>query len=122
MPTLSNLYKNPLRKNKMHLMKKLFNLKMAKGTFIAQHLNDFNTNTNQLSSAEIEFANEIQVLILLTSLLNNLEVVRMTLVEKVCRKDSGEFLSFDLALNVDDRGRGHDKLSFKNRSRAICEL
>lgn len=121
MSTLSNLYKNPSRKNKMHLMKKLFNLKMAKGTFIAQHLNDFNTNTNQLSLAEIEFANEIQVLILLTSLLNNV-VVRMTLVEKVCRKDSGEFLSLDLALNVDDRGRGHDKLSFKNRSRAICEL
>ena len=36
-------------------MKKLFNLKMAENALVAQHLNEFNTITNQLSSVEIDF-------------------------------------------------------------------
>ena len=36
-------------------MKKLFNLKMAENELVAQHLNEFNTITNQLSFVEIDF-------------------------------------------------------------------
>ena len=46
MKTLSGMYKKPLANNKVHLMKKLFNLKKAKGTLVAQHLNELNTITN----------------------------------------------------------------------------
>ena len=52
-------------------MKKLFNLTMAKNALVAQHLNEFNTITNQLSSVEIDFDDEISALIILASLPNS---------------------------------------------------
>ena len=77
MKALSSMYKKPLANNKVHLMKKLFNLKMAKNTSVAQHLNKFNTITNQLSSIEIDFNDEICALIILASLSNSWEAMRM---------------------------------------------
>ena len=46
MKALSGMYEKPSTNNKVHLIKKLFNLKMAENTSIAQHVNDFNTFTN----------------------------------------------------------------------------
>ena len=46
MKALSGMYEKPSTNNKVHLMKKLFNLKMTENTSIAQHLNEFNTITN----------------------------------------------------------------------------
>ena len=43
---LYNMYEKPSTNNKVHLMKKLFNLKMVEGTPMAQYLNEFNTITN----------------------------------------------------------------------------
>ena len=77
MKALSDMYEKPLANNKVHLMKKLFNLKKAKGTLVAQHLNEFNTITNQLSSVETEFDDEVRTLILLASLPNSWEAMRM---------------------------------------------
>ena len=71
MKALSGMYEKPSVNNKVHLMKKLFNLKMAENTSIAQHLNEFNTITNQLSSVEINFDDEIRALIILTFLPNS---------------------------------------------------
>jgi hypothetical protein len=56
--------------NNVHLMKKLFNLKMAEGTLVARDLNECNTITNQLSTVEIDFDDEIRALIILASLPN----------------------------------------------------
>ena len=36
-------YEKPSANNKVHLRKKLFNLKMAENASVAQHLNEFNT-------------------------------------------------------------------------------
>ena len=47
MKTLSSIYEKLSANNKVHLMKKLFNLKKAEGTPVAQHLNEINTITNQ---------------------------------------------------------------------------
>ena len=58
MATLSGMYEKLLANN-MHLMKKLFNLKMVKGMLVTQHLNEFNNIINQLSSVEIDFDSEI---------------------------------------------------------------
>uniref|UniRef100_A0A2N9IT47 Integrase catalytic domain-containing protein n=1 Tax=Fagus sylvatica TaxID=28930 RepID=A0A2N9IT47_FAGSY len=77
MTALCGMYEKPSANNKVHLMKKLFNLKMAEGTAVAQHLNEFNTITNQLSSVEIEFDDEIRALIVLASLPNSWEAMRM---------------------------------------------
>jgi hypothetical protein len=59
MVALSSMYENPPPNNKVHLMKKLFNLKMAEGVLVVQHLNESNTITNQLFSVEIDFDDEI---------------------------------------------------------------
>jgi hypothetical protein len=50
---------------------------MAEDTSKAQHLNKFNTITNQLSFVEIDFDDEIHTLIVLASLPNSWEAMRM---------------------------------------------
>ena len=59
MKVLSSMYEKLSANNKVHLMKKLFNLKMVEGIPVAQHLSEFNTITNQFSSVEINFDDEI---------------------------------------------------------------
>ena len=71
MKALSGMYEKPSANNKVYLMKKLFNLKMVENASVAQHLNKFNTITNQLSSVEIDFDDEIRALIVLASLPNS---------------------------------------------------
>ena len=55
MKALSGMYEKLVANNKVHLIKKLFNLKMEENASVAQHPNEFNTITNQLSSVEIDF-------------------------------------------------------------------
>jgi hypothetical protein len=74
---LSSIYEKPLANNKMHLMKKLFDLKMAEGASVANHLNEFNTIINQLSLVNIDFDDEIRALIVLALLPNCWEAVHM---------------------------------------------
>ena len=71
MKALSSMYEKPSVNKKVHLMKKLFNLKMVEGIPVAQHLSEFNTITNQFSSVEINFDDEIHALIVLASLPNS---------------------------------------------------
>ena len=75
MKALSGMYEKSSANNKMHLMKKLFNLKMVENASVAQHLNEFNTITNQLSFVEIDFDDEIRALIVLASLPNSWEAI-----------------------------------------------
>jgi hypothetical protein len=46
MDTLTKMYEKPSASNKVFIMKRLFNMKMSEGGFIADHLNHFNTVTN----------------------------------------------------------------------------
>ena len=63
MKALSSMYEKSLANNKVLLMKKLFNLKKVESTPVAQHLNEFNTITNQLSSVEIQFDDEVRAIV-----------------------------------------------------------
>ena len=49
-------------------MKHLFNMKMSKGGSVADHLNEFNTVTSQLSSIGLTFNDEVRALLFLCSL------------------------------------------------------
>ncbi|KAL9684363.1 hypothetical protein QQ045_021799 [Rhodiola kirilowii] len=40
--TLSTLYEKPSAANKVHLMRRLFNLRMVEGAGVAKHLSEFN--------------------------------------------------------------------------------
>ena len=65
------MYEKPSANNKVYLMKKLFDLKKEESNPVVQHLNEFNTITNQLSTVGIEFDDEVHALILLASLPNS---------------------------------------------------
>ena len=103
-------------------MKILFNMKMSKGGSVADHLNDFNTVTNQLSSVKVDFDDEVRDLLILCSLpesWNGLvmavsnsvsssntsnfgDVVGVILSEYMRRKSTGE--TSGNVLNMENRG------------------
>ena len=137
MKTLSGMYEKPSANNKVHLMKKLFNLEMAKNASVEQHLNEFNTIINQLSSIEIDFDDEIYALIVLASLPNRWEAMRMVvsnstgkeklkynniqdlvLAKEIRTRDAGETSRSSSPLNLETRGRGNDRNSNQGRSKS----
>ena len=141
MKALSGIYEKLSANNKVHLMKKLFNLKKAKGTPVAQHLNEFNTITNQLSSMKFEFDDEVRALILLASLPNSWEAMRMKvnnfagksklkyndiqdliLSEEVHRRDANIDNAQDQAFVTKNKSRGRSRgpndQKFKGRSQS----
>ena len=92
---LSSMYEKLSVNNKVYLIKKLFNLKKAKGTPVAQHLNKFNTITNHLPMVEIEFDDEVHALILLASLPNSWEAMRMVMSISA-RKVNSNMMIFEI--------------------------
>ena len=120
---LAKLYEKPSSSNKVFLMKCLFNMKMLEGGSVADHLNDFNTVTSQLSSVGVNFDDEVWALLFLCSLLesynglvmaisnsisgsSNLnfdDVVGAILSKEMQRKSSGE--TSGNALSAESRGR-----------------
>jgi hypothetical protein len=68
MDALSKFYEKPSTSNKVFIMKRLFNMKMLEGGSVADHLNEFNTVTNQLSSVKVDFDDEVRALLILCSL------------------------------------------------------
>jgi len=127
MDALAKLYEKPSASNKVFLMKRLFNMKMSEGGSVADHLNEFNTVTNQLSSVKVDFDDEVRALLILCSLpeswnglvmavsnsvsgSNTLkfdDVVGVILSEEMRRKSTGETLGN--ALNMENRGRQKDR-------------
>ena len=93
------MYEKLITPNKVHLMRRLFNLQMTKGMLAAQHLNELNIVTTQLSSVGFEFDEEVRTLILLSSLL---EIWNAT-ITSVSRLSGSNKLKFndvhDLVLN-----------------------
>jgi hypothetical protein len=65
MDALAKLYEKPSVSNKVFLMKQLFNMKMSEGGSVADHLNVFNTVTNQLSSIKVDFDDEVNALLIM---------------------------------------------------------
>ncbi|KAL5771289.1 hypothetical protein ACOSP7_015443 [Xanthoceras sorbifolium] len=133
---LSNMYEKPSASNKVHLMRRLFNLRMAEGASVAQHLNEHNTITTQLSSVEIEFDEEVRALILLSSLPDSWnatvtavssssgnnklkfdDVRDLVLSEEIRRRESGE-ASSSSALHTESRGRTSERSSCRSRSKS----
>jgi hypothetical protein len=68
MDALAKLYEKPSVSNKVFLMKLLFNMKMSEGGSVADHLNEFNMVTNQLSYVKVDFDDEVRALLILCSL------------------------------------------------------
>ena len=137
MKALSGMYEKLSTNNKVHMMKKVFNMKMVENVSVAQHLNEFNTITNQLSSVEIDFDDEIHALIVLASLPNSWEAMRMAvsnstrkeklkyndmrdlvLAEEIYKRDASETLRSGSSLNLETKGRGNDRNSNWGKSKS----
>ena len=116
-------------------MKKLFNMKMNEGSSVQDHVNEFNTITNQLTSVSLEFEDEVRALLILCSISdswNNFvmavsnsssnaklvfdEVVGTILSEDMRRKSTGE--CSNAALTVETRGRSKERRRSKSRSKS----
>ncbi|KAL6541995.1 hypothetical protein OROGR_011481 [Orobanche gracilis] len=134
MKALESMYEKPSATNKVHLMRRLFNLRMAEGASTAQHLNELNTVTTQLSSVGIDFDDEVRALILLSSLpeswnatvtavssssgSNRLkfdDVRDLVLSEEIQRRESGE--SSSSVLHTESRGRNSMRGSGRSKSK-----
>jgi len=138
MSTLAKLYEKPSTSNKVFLMNHLFNMNISKGGSVADHLNEFNTVTSQLSSVGVTFDDEVRDLLFLCSLpesWNGLvmaisnsvfgsstlkfdDVVGAILSEEMRRKSSGE--TSGNALTAETRGRKMERgkiLEYRSRSR-----
>jgi hypothetical protein len=127
MDVLAKLYEKPLMSNKVFLMKILFNMKMSEGGSITDHLNEFNTVTNQVSSLKVDFDDEVGALIILCSLpkiwnelvmavsnsvsgsntLKYDDVVGVILSEEMRWKNTGE--TSGSVLNMENIGRQKDR-------------
>ena len=84
MKALDKLYEKTLASNKVFLMNHLFNMKMSKGGAIFDHLNEFNTVNNPLSSVGVNFDDEVRALLIVCSLpkrWNGLLQVTLSLVQ-----------------------------------------
>jgi hypothetical protein len=91
MDALDKLYENPSTSNMVFLMKRLFNMKMSEGGSIANHLNEFNTATNQISSVKVDFHDEVKALLILCSLLETWNGLVMVLINFVSGSNTLEF-------------------------------
>ena len=67
MAALCNMYEKPSASNNVYLMRRLFNLKIMESQVMDKHLNEFNIMT-QLQSVGIDFDDEINALLILSSL------------------------------------------------------
>jgi hypothetical protein len=126
-PPFNQLYEKPSTSNKVFLMKILFNMNISEGGSVADHLNDFNSVTNQLSFVKVDFDDEFRALLILCSLpesWNGLvmvvsnsvsssntfkfdDVFGVILSEEMQRKSTGE--TSGNALNMENRGRQKDR-------------
>ena len=135
MKALSNMYEKPSAMNKVYLMRSLFNLQMSEGGSVVDHINEFNMILSQLSSVEINFEDEIEELILMSSLPKSWDTVvaaissfrgsdklkfdeirDVVLSESTRKREIGN--SSGSALSVDQRGRSKPKSPNKGRSKS----
>jgi hypothetical protein len=126
MDVLAKLYEKPLTSNKVFLMKRLFNMKMSEGGSVADHLNEFNMITNQLSSVKVDFDDKVRDVLILCSLLESWNILVMVVTNSVSSSITlkfddvvGVILSEEMrwkitcetsgnALNMENRGRQND--------------
>ncbi|VFQ89298.1 unnamed protein product [Cuscuta campestris] len=68
MEALSNMYEKPSAANKVFLIRELVNTRMREGTLVTEHINKLNSILARLASVGIKFDDEVQALLLLSSL------------------------------------------------------
>ncbi|GJR84000.1 retrovirus-related pol polyprotein from transposon TNT 1-94 [Tanacetum coccineum] len=134
---LSNMYEKPSVSNKVFIIRKLVNTKMKEGASVADHVNEFNSILSRLMSVDIKFDDEVQALLLLSSLpeswsgtvtavsgstestkLKFDNIRHLILGEDIHRKTSGEYSNSLLIAEDKGKGRKQDRRQKQNRCRS----
>ncbi|KAK1430235.1 hypothetical protein QVD17_12833 [Tagetes erecta] len=68
MKALSNMYEKPSAANKVFLIRELVNTRMKESSSVTEHINKLNSILSRLESVDIKFEDEVQALLLLSSL------------------------------------------------------
>ncbi|VFQ99727.1 unnamed protein product [Cuscuta campestris] len=68
MEALFNTYEKPFVANRVFLIRELVNTRMKEGTSVTKHINIMNSILTRLASVKIKFDDEVQALLLLSSL------------------------------------------------------
>ncbi|KAF7149048.1 hypothetical protein RHSIM_Rhsim03G0193900 [Rhododendron simsii] len=76
---LESMYQSKTSRNKALLMRRLVNLKLRSGDSVAVHSSEFQNLVNQLDSVGLKFDDELQALLLLSSLPDNWETLVVSL-------------------------------------------
>lgn len=135
MKALSNMYEKPSASNKVFLIRQLVNTRMKEGASVAAHVNDFNNLISRLLSVDIEFDDEVQALLLLSSLPESwsgfvtaissssgstklkFEGIRDSILgEDIRRRSTGE--SSSALLSTEGRGRKKERSNNRGRSKS----
>ncbi|KAK1426155.1 hypothetical protein QVD17_14824 [Tagetes erecta] len=135
MTALSNMYEKPSAANKVYLIRELVNTRMKEGDSVTVHINNLNSILSRLISVNIKFDDEVQALLLLSSLpeswsgtvtavSNSSDTSKFTfekirdliLGEDVRRRGSGE--SSSSLLSTEGRGRKNKRGSRQGRRRS----
>ena len=80
--------------NEVFLLKHLFNMNMSEGGSVVDHLNEFNTITNELSSVGVNFDDEVRAILILCSLLERWNGLVMVVSNYVSGSNTLKFDDF----------------------------
>ena len=102
---LEEMYQAKTSRNKALLMRRLVNLKLQRETTVAEHTSEFQNLVNQLTSVDLQFDDEMQALLLLSSLPESWETLVVSLSNSAPNGKLTTSMVMDALFNEEARRR-----------------
>ncbi|GFS38384.1 ADP/ATP carrier 2 [Actinidia rufa] len=102
---LEEMYQSKTSRNKALLMRRLVNLKLQRETTVAEHTSEFQSLVNQLTSVDLQFDDEMQALLLLSSLPESWETLVVSLSNSAPNGKLTTSMVMDALFNEEARRR-----------------
>ncbi|GFS33426.1 hypothetical protein Acr_00g0028390 [Actinidia rufa] len=102
---LEEMYQSKTSRNKALLMRRLVNLKLQRETTVAEHTSEFQSLVNQLTSVDLQFDDEMQALLLLSSLPESWETLVVSLSNSAPNGKLTTSMVMDALFNEETRRR-----------------
>ncbi|GFZ00919.1 hypothetical protein Acr_14g0005540 [Actinidia rufa] len=102
---LEKMYQSKTSRNKALLMRRLVNLKLQRETTVAEHTSEFQSLVNQLTSVDLQFDDEMQALLLLSSLPESWETLVVSLSNSTPNGKLTTSMVMDALFNEEARRR-----------------
>ncbi|GFZ00426.1 hypothetical protein Acr_14g0000620 [Actinidia rufa] len=99
------MYQSKTSRNKALLMRRLVNLKLQRETTVAEHTSEFQSLVNQLTSVDLQFDDEMQALLLLSSLPESWETLMVSLSNSAPNGKLTKSMVMDALFNEEARRR-----------------